>query len=138
MHPRSYRLIFPEPAPSGSDNSVPGSSATSSVLRVRPASPPPKGPPKGPGQQAALGLEPRELWVAAHVPQLPLLALRTADHAAPPTRPLAKPSVVVDPEHNQRVIDADQEARAAGVRIGMTLGAAFAAAPGIDARPRDP
>ena len=142
MHPRSYRLIFPEPAPSESDNSFPGSSATPSVLRVRPASPPPKGPPKGPGQQAALGLEPRELWVAAHVPQLPLLALRTADHAAPLTmplaRPLAKPLIIVDPEHNQRVIAADQEARAAGVRIGMTLGAAFAAAPGIDARLRDP
>jgi len=77
------------------------------------------------------------LWIAAHVPQLPLLALRAVE-AAPKAGALARPLVVVDPEDRQRVIDADQEARAAGVRIGMTLGAAFAAVPGIDARPRDP
>ena len=130
MHPRSFRLIFPEPASSESDNGFPGSSATPSVLRVRPASP----PPKGPESQGALRLEPRELWVAAHVPQLPLLAIRAVEQAAS----LARPLVIVDPENRQRVIDADPEARAAGVRIGMTLGAAFAAVPGIDARPRDP
>jgi protein ImuB len=72
------------------------------------------------------------LWIAAHVPQLSLLALRTATPAA------AHGSlVVVDPEHPQRVIDADAQALAAGVRPGMTLGAALAAAPGIEARPRD-
>ena len=126
MHPRSYRLKFPEPAQSESVDSLPGSSATPSVLRVRPASPPPKGP-----GQAALKLEPRELWVAAHLPQLALLALRRpAD-----TRPL----VVVDSEdHNQRILDADAQAQAAGVRPGMTLGAALAAAPDIEPRARDP
>jgi protein ImuB len=130
MHPRSYRLKFPEPAPAGPADHFPGSSATPSVLRVRPASPPPKGPPEGPTGQAALELEPRELWVAAHLPQLALLALRRPDD----TRPL----VVVDPDdHNQRIVDADARAQAAGVRVGMTLGAALAAVPDIEPRARD-
>ncbi|HKU89435.1 MAG TPA: DNA polymerase Y family protein [Steroidobacteraceae bacterium] len=95
---------------------------------MRPASPPPKGP--GPGQQAAFKLEPRELWVAAHLPQLALLAVRRPDD----TRPL----VVVDPDdHNQRLIDADAQAQAAGIRAGMTLGAALAASPDIEPRARD-
>jgi len=116
MHPRSMRLIIeadrPEKAPS--------------VLRVRPAPP----PPTGPGSQAALALEPRELWIAAHVPGLPLAALHTAERVAP--------LVVVDAEdRNQRVVAADVRATAAGVRAGMTLGAALAAAPAIDPQPRD-
>jgi len=131
MHPRSYRLKFPEPAPSESDNSFSGP-ATPSVLRVRPASPPPKGPP--PGHQAALALEPRELWIAAHVPQLPVLALRMAHRGVAPATTL----VIVDSEdHNQRIIDAEAGAQAAGIRIGMTLAAALAAVPSIDPRPRD-
>ncbi|HEX6396487.1 MAG TPA: DNA polymerase Y family protein [Steroidobacteraceae bacterium] len=94
---------------------------------MRPASPPPKGP--GPGHQAALKLEPRELWVAAHLPQLAMLAVRRPDD----TRPL----VVVDPDdHNQRIIDADAQAQAAGIRAGMTLGAALAASP-CEPRARD-
>jgi protein ImuB len=97
-----------------------------SVLRVRPAPP----PPTGPGSQAALALEPRELWIAAHVPGLPLAALHTAARTAP--------LVVVDAEdRNQRVVAADARALDAGVRAGMTLGAALAAAPDIDAQPRD-
>jgi len=121
MHPRSYRLIFPEPA-----TSFPGSSATPSVLRVRPASP----PPKGPDSQAALKLAPRELWIAAHVPQLPLLALQAAASSAP--------LVILDAaDRNPRIIDADANAQAAGVQVGMTLGAAFALVPHLDARPRD-
>jgi len=124
MHPRSYRLKFPEPA----EKSFPGSSATPSVLRVRPASPPPKGPPPGPTGQAALKLEPRELWVAAHLPQLALLALRRPGD----TRPL----VAVD-DQTQRIVDADAQARAAGVCAGMTLGAALATAPDIEPRARD-
>src|SRR3954465_3944905 len=99
-HPRTFRLKFPEPG------------AAPSVLRVRPASP----PPRGPEGQAALVLEPRELWIAAHVPQLALLAVRIAGEDLP--------LVVVDPEeHNPRVIDADEKALAAGVRPGRTLGA---------------
>ena len=126
MHPRSYRLIFPEPA-----TSSPGSSATPSVLRVRPASP----PPKGPDSQAELKLPPRELWIAAHVPQLPLLAIATAESGAATS---SAPLVVVDAgDRNPRIIDADANAQAAGVCIGMTLGAAFALVPHLDARPRD-
>ncbi len=120
MHPRAYRLIFPEPAP--------GAKETPSVLRVRPASPPPRGPD---GEQAALAFEPRELWIAAHVPRLPVAALRSSAGSAP--------LVVIDPDdHNRRIIAADDTAEAAGVRVGMTLGAALAAAPHIDARARDP
>jgi len=125
MHPRSYRLIFPEPA-----TNFPGS-ATPSVLRVRPASP----PPRGPDSQAALQLPPRELWIAAHVPQLPLLAIATAElGAATSSAPLV---VVDDGDRNPRIIDADANAQAAGVQVGMTLGAAFALVPHLDARPRD-
>jgi len=93
---------------------------------VRPASP----PPQGPDSQAALALEPRELWIAAHLPQLPLLAVRQADEVLP--------LVVVDAgDHNQRIVAADAQAQAEGVRAGMTLGAALAAAPRIAPRPRD-
>jgi len=102
-------------------------SAAPSVLRVRPAPPPPTGP--GPSGQAALALDPRELWVAAHVPQLSLLSLPAGSSTAP--------LVVLDEARNPRIVDADARAQAAGVRIGMTLGAALAAAPHIDARPRD-
>jgi protein ImuB len=116
MHPRAYRLVFPEPKPK----------ATPSVLRVRPASP--SGP--GGGRQAALKLEPRELWVAAHVPQLSLLACTPSANGAP--------RVVLDPEdRHQRIIDADPQAQEAGVRSGMTLGAALAAMPRLDVRARD-
>lgn len=125
MHPRSMRLII-EP-----DLFEPGvERATPSVLRVRPASPPPAGPPKGPGTETALAPEPRELWIAAHVPGLPLAALHSAQRRAPLV-------VVAAEERNQRVIAADARAAAAGVRAGMTLGAALAAAPDIDAQPRD-
>ena len=125
MHPRSYRLIFPEPA-----TNFPGS-ATPSVLRVRPASP----PPRGPDSQAALQLPPRELWIAAHVPQLPLLAIATAEvGAATSSAPLV---IMDDGDRNPRIIDADADAQAAGVQVGMTLGAAFALVPHLDARPRN-
>jgi protein ImuB len=102
-------------------------SAAPSVLRVRPAPPPPTGP--GSPGQAALELDPRELWIAAHVPQLSLLSL--------PAGSSAVPVVVLDEARNPRVVDADARAKAAGVRPGMTLAAALAAAPDIDARPRD-
>lgn len=121
MHPRSMRLkIEPDLFEPGVERAAP------SVLRVRPAPP----PPTGPGSQSALALEPRELWIAAHVPSLPLLALHSAARQAP--------LVVVDVEdRNQRVIAADAKAVAEGVRVGMTLGAALAMAPAIDPVPRD-
>src|ERR1043165_5346084 len=108
MHPRSMRLIIEADRPV---ERVP------SVLRVRPAPP----PPTGPGSQAALALEPRELWIAAHVPGLPLAALHSSERAAS--------LVVVDADdRNQRVVAAAARALAAGVRVGMTTGAALAAA----------
>jgi protein ImuB len=95
---------------------------------VRPVPPPPSGP--GPSDQAALAFEPRELWVAAHVPRLPLAALQTSAGAAP--------LVVTDAEdRNQRILCADPRAEAAGVHEGMTLAAALAIMPHIDPRPRD-
>jgi protein ImuB len=69
------------------------------------------------------------LWIAAHVPQLALLAVRQAGESAA--------LVVIDEEErNPRVLDADDRAREAGVRPGMTLAAALAAAPDIEPRPR--
>jgi protein ImuB len=69
------------------------------------------------------------------VPRLALAALQPDAASAP----LVGPLVVLDPaDRNQRIIAADPRAEAAGVRIGMTLGAALAAAPGIEPRPRDP
>jgi protein ImuB len=119
MHPRAHRLVFPDPKPV----------ATPSVLRVRPVPPPPSGP--GPSDQAALAFEPRELWVAAHVPRLPLAALQSQAGGAP--------RVVLDAaDRNPRIIAADARAEAAGVRVGMTLAAALAAVPDIDPRPREP
>ena len=102
-------------------------SAAPSVLRVRPAPPPPTGP--GSPGQAVLALDPRELWIAAHVPHLSLLSLPAGASTAP--------LVVLDDTRNPRIVSADVRAQAAGIRIGMTLGAALAAAPHIDARPRD-
>src|SRR5689334_24452178 len=106
MHPRSMRLIIEADRPV---------EKAPSVLRVRPAPPPPTGPPGGSQGQAARALELRELWIAAHVPGLPLAALHLAERVAP--------LVVVDSEdRNQRVVAADARAVAAGVRAGMTLG----------------
>jgi protein ImuB len=47
------------------------------------------------------------------------------------------PLVVLNEARNPRIVDADARAQAAGVRPGMMLAAALAAAPHIDARPRD-
>ena len=69
------------------------------------------------------------------MPQLPLLAIATAESGAATS---SAPLVVVDAaDRNPRIIDADANAQAAGVRVGMTLGAAFALVPHLDARPRD-
>ena len=79
MHPRAFRLVFPDPGPEG----------------------------EGPGNQAALAFEPRELWIAAYVPQLPLAALRSSARAMP--------LVVIDPDdHNRCIVDADPEAQPHG------------------------
>lgn len=62
------------------------------------------------------------------MPDLSLCALHSAARAGP--------LVVLDPA-SSRVIAAAPRAAAAGVRTGMTLGAALAAVPDIDPRPRD-
>jgi protein ImuB len=69
------------------------------------------------------------LWIAAYVPQLALLAVRQATEPAP--------VVVVDEERSPRVLDADARAQEAGVRPGMTLGAALAVVPDIEPRARN-
>ena len=78
--------------------------------------------------------------MAAHVPRLPLAALRGAiSGAAPRAHLMDKPLAIVDGEdRNQRIIVAEPRVEAAGVHEGMTLGAALAIMPDIDARPRDP
>ena len=77
--------------PSESDNSFPGSSATPSVLRVRPASPPPKGPPKRPG--AALRAR-----AARVVGCRACAAAAIAGNTVEQPRPKAgQPLVIVDP-----------------------------------------
>ena len=88
--------------------------------------------PRGPDlSQAALELDPRELWIAGAC-----AAACRCSRCRVRCRQAA-PLVVLDEARNPRIVDADAEAQAAGVRLGMTLGAALAAAPHIDARPRD-
>lgn len=72
--------------------------------------------------------------MAAHVPRLPLAALQTAAGGASGAAPMV---IIDDEDRNQRIIAADPRAEAAGVHEGMTLGAALAAMPDIDPRPRD-
>ncbi|MEZ5513075.1 MAG: DNA polymerase Y family protein [Steroidobacteraceae bacterium] len=103
-------------------------SAAPSVLRVRPAPPPPSGP--GGSVQGVLAFEPRELWLALHVRQLPLTAVSREREK--------QPIVVIDgADRQQRVLQVDAAARALGVRSGMSLAAALAVDAQIDARPRD-
>ena len=105
MHPRSYRLKFPEPAPSESDNSFSGR-ATPSVLRVRPASPPPKGPPKRKDQDT----RPRSHSSRASCGSRHMCRSCHCSHCARKASPrplVAESVVIIDPEdHNQRIIDA--------------------------------
>lgn len=113
-------------------------SAAPSVLRVRPAPPPPTGPGSGEGAQRALALEAREWWLALHVRQYARAALLAAIRAGA-LPPLRGPLVVIDGEDRlQRVLQVEPSARRAGVQPGMSLAAALAVLPQIDARPRQP
>ncbi len=137
MRASSRRRGRPRAAGSQSLQSLPfespgRESAAPSVLRVRPASPPPSGP--GGDAQGVLAFEPRELWLALHVRQLPLTAV--SQHALSGEQ--ARPVVVIDgADRQQRVLQVDARARALGVRPGMSLAAALAVDAQIDARPRD-
>ena len=68
------------------------------------------------------------LWIALALPNLPLEAIA---RGSPPPEPLA----VADARH---ILACDGRARHRGVRPGMTLAAAYALAPQLDVRPRDP
>jgi protein ImuB len=82
-------------------------------------------------------LEPAELWAALHVRRLASAALHAAA-AVGELPPLSGPLVVIDGDDRmQRVLQADPLARQRGVQRGMSLAAALALAPEIDARPRD-
>ncbi len=109
-------------------------SAAPSVLRVRPAPPPPTGPGEG---APSLAPEAAELWAALHVRGLAsaaLLAAISAGELPPLTGPLA---IIDGSDRTQRVLQIDPAVRRQGVQRGMSLAAALAIAPQIDARPRD-
>jgi protein ImuB len=77
-------------------------------------------------------VQPRQLWLAIHLPQLALEALQR-----PSPRP-STPRAVIDPDSRQQIVLACNEvARAIGVRPGQSLNAAIALASHLEALPRD-
>ena len=77
---------------------------------------------------------PLRLWMGLYFPRLPLEALgRDAGAASAP--PLA---VVSDGSAHSSLLALNEKARAAGIRLGMGLGAACALAPRLEVRKRDP
>lgn len=77
----------------------------------------PPGPPPNASKDTA-----RELWLAVHVPQLPLLAV----HGAAADRSDTPWAVAVQEGNRQRVIACNAAAAVAGVQPGMSLKAAYA------------
>ena len=75
-------------------------------------------------------IEPRELWLAVHLPQLPLDA---TTGAAPSPR-----AVVELQDGTSLIIAADEAARQAGVRAGMGAAAALALLPQLHTQAREP
>ncbi|HTT00813.1 MAG TPA: DNA polymerase Y family protein [Steroidobacteraceae bacterium] len=94
--------------------------------------------PQAPSVAAAPGTS-RELWIAAHLPQLALEALRREPagiSAASKAQPA--PLAIIELEGRaQYVIAVDEQAARAGVRPGMSLAAAMALAPHLVTQPRD-
>src|SRR5215472_13487626 len=82
-------------------------------------------------QRALPLLEPRELWIGAHLPELALEALEP--HA--PSQLLA---VAELQGSAQCIVAANEQASRAGVRAGMSLAAALALAPQLAVKTRDP
>jgi len=83
-------------------------------------------------QQDAPAIEPRELWVAVHLPWLPLEALSA------PVAPATTPRAVVEVQgQTQFLVAACQNAQRFGVRAGMSVAAALALIPGLATQLRD-
>jgi protein ImuB len=111
-------------------------------------------------RDAARQAKPKELWIAVHLPWIPLEALqaepiaqrmrtessrqgapvgRRAQPGAADRSVVAQPIAVVELiARAQYVVAANQLARRGGVRPGMTLAAALALVPELQAKPRDP
>ncbi len=93
--------------------------------------------------QSELGLatEAAEAWIALHLPTLVLESLthRAAPPAAAAAPAVAAPLAIFEPGGSMpRLVAVDAAARARGVVPGLTLAAALALAPALDARPRQP
>ena len=88
-------------------------------------------PAVAPRPAEAPAIEPRELWVAVHLPWLPLEALDAP--VAPPA-----PRAVVELEgQTQFLVASCQNAQKFGVRAGMSVAAALALIPGLATQLRD-
>ncbi|HTW37114.1 MAG TPA: DNA polymerase Y family protein [Steroidobacteraceae bacterium] len=94
--------------------------------------------PQQPSTRARL--QPRELWIGAHLPQLALEALAgDRRRKVPPVRtggdsPLA---VTELEERAQHIVAANEPAVRAGVRAGMSVATALALLPQLSVKPRD-
>jgi protein ImuB len=87
--------------------------------------------PRAPVSRAAS----RELWLAVHLPEFMLDALRDLAQAVPGQPPVA----VVDLERNGKVVRACAAlARQGGVQAGMSINSALALVPRLHALARDP
>ncbi|MGH8219752.1 MAG: Y-family DNA polymerase [Steroidobacteraceae bacterium] len=87
-------------------------------------------------QHALPLLEPRELWIGVHLPQLALEALMQLEKKA---RLSPEPLAVAELQGSaQCIVAANEQASRAGVRAGMSLAAALALAPQLTVRTRDP
>jgi protein ImuB len=86
-------------------------------------------------------LEPRELWIGAHLPQLALEALMQPEEETRVLEPHAPAQLLAVAELQgsaQCIVAANEQAASAGVRAGMSLAAALALAPQLAVRTRDP
>lgn len=112
--------------------------AVSPRRRVPPAlrlpSSAPQGTPTLVERRPAVAVVSRELWLALHLPNLILDALREQVAALPRTAGVA----AVDLEQEGKVVSAcDATAAAAGIRPGMALNSALALLPELQAVPRN-
>src|SRR4051812_48796881 len=88
-------------------------------------------PTVAPRSSDAPAIAPRELWVAVHLPWLPLEALES------PVAPPAPRAVVELQGQTQFLVATCQNAQRFGVRPGMSVAAALALIPGLATQLRD-